>query len=517
MSSTKTRLFLLSIIIILVAVGSYEDGVGAYPNPNHSPATPYMLKDIEPSGDSNPRLFTALGHQVYFNASTEENGGYELWITNGTFAGTHLVRDIDPLPGGSTGPEDKTAFQNMLYFSANDNTHGYEVWKSDGTEKGTTMLKDICTYEYVPGLTASSEPFGFVEMQGELYFVAYDCTVSPFVLGLWKTDGTEIGTQRISNVPAGSAPVLVGDNMLYYTADAKLWKSDGTEEGTVAVRNTSYAETLTAVGNILFFVDRDASAGTELWKSNGTEEGTVRVADIMPGTDSSYPAQLTMMNDILYFRADDGTHGYELWRSDGTESGTFMVKDIYPDAGSGIPYPILPGGGFDWPIMNDEFYIYGFDPEHGNELWKSDGTETGTVLVKDIYPGTESSTPLWLTTNGTTLYFTANDGIHGMELWQSDGSEAGTLFVDDIYPGNNSTGPSYLSVQNGWLLFRANDGVHGEELWILPLTPSYHETQFLPLIMQPQAGKIGNGRYHEADGRCPASVPMLHSLTLWKK
>lgn len=43
------------------------------------------------------------------------------------------------------------------------------------------------------------------------------------------------------------------------------------------------------------------------------------------------------MDGVLYFGADGGTHGREFWRSDGTQSGTYMVKDIWPGLADGSP------------------------------------------------------------------------------------------------------------------------------------------------------------------------------------
>jgi ELWxxDGT repeat protein len=71
----------------------------------------------------------------------------------------------------------------------------------------------------------------------------------------------------------------------------------------------------------------------------------------------------------------------------------------------------------------------------GSELWKSDGTEGGTVIVKDINPGTGSSAPFWFEGIGNTLLFGAIDGIHGQELWATDGTDSGTVMVKDINPG----------------------------------------------------------------------------------
>ena len=63
------------------------------------------------------------------------------------------------------------------------------------------------------------------------------------------------------------------------------------------------------------------------------------VKDINSGSGYSYANDLTAVGNTLYFRAYDGTNGFELWKSDGTASGTVMVKDIYSGSGSGTPDP----------------------------------------------------------------------------------------------------------------------------------------------------------------------------------
>ena len=75
----------------------------------------------------------------------------------------------------------------------------------------------------------------------------------------------------------------------------------------------------------------------------------------------------------------------------------------------------------------------------GQELWKSDGTAAGTTLVKNIRPGSgTSSSPRELTNVNGTLFFVADDGVTGQELWKSDGTAAGTVLVRDIHPGSGS-------------------------------------------------------------------------------
>ena len=94
------------------------------------------------------------------------------------------------------------------------------------------------------------------------------------------------------------------------------------------------------------------------------------------------------------------------------------------------------------------------DGTNGVELWKSDGTESGTVMVKNIV-GSGSSSPNFLTAVGNTLYFEASDGTNGVELWKSDGTASGTVMVKDINSGSNSGNPSYLTAVGNTLYFRA--------------------------------------------------------------
>jgi len=84
--------------------------------------------------------------------------------------------------------------------------------------------------------------------------------------------------------------------------------------------------------------------------------------------------------------------------------------------------------------------------------------------VKDIWPGSSSSSPHYLTDVNGTLFFRAQDDTNGSELWKSDGTQAGTTLVKDIYPGSSWSSPHYLTDVNGTLFFSAQDP-EGEELW----------------------------------------------------
>jgi len=94
------------------------------------------------------------------------------------------------------------------------------------------------------------------------------------------------------------------------------------------------------------------------------------------------------------------------------------------------------------------------DGTNGNELWKSDGTALGTVLVKDINAESSGSNPSILTNVNGTLYFRSNDGTNGTELWKSDGTAVGTVLVKDLTGDSGSSNPMSLTVV-GSLLYVA--------------------------------------------------------------
>ena len=153
------------------------------------------------------------------------------------------------------------------------------------------------------------------------------------------------------------------------------------------------------------------------------------VKDINPllgGPGDGNPAYLAAVGSQVFFRGCD-LHGCELWKSDGTAAGTVLVKDIYPGATGSDPCNLTN--------VNGTLFFPANDGTNGDELWKSDGTAAGTVLVKDINPGASGSDPDCLTNVNGTLFFQADDGANGAELWKSDGTAAGTVLVKDINPG----------------------------------------------------------------------------------
>ncbi|MCA1683567.1 MAG: hypothetical protein LC708_00315, partial [Actinobacteria bacterium] len=440
---------------------------------------PVLLKDVNPgSASSSPSRFTVAGTNLLFTA-TDATHGQEWQKTDGTTAGTTLVKDIRTGSGDAGISSTVGALGGRLFFGADDGTYttGNEPWSTDGTAAGTVLLKDI-----FPGGGGGAPPGNFVAAGGTLFFTAQDGANGA---ELWKTDGTAAGTVMVRDINPGangSSPqrlTAVGNNVFFAAYGSatgwELWKSDGTAAGTVLVRDINPGllepniSNMVVVGTTAYFSATNGTSalgnGQELWKSDGTTAGTVLVKDIRPGTTGSSPVSLAVVGSTVYFQANDGSSGTELWKSDGTAAGTLLVKDILPGVGGSLPSDLTAFG--DILLLRGT----GPDPAGGAELWKSDGTSAGTVLVKDISAGSASGSPTGFAVVGTTAFFSATDGstgaAHGTELWSTDGTSAGTVLVQDINPGTASSSPSSLTPALGTLFFAAADGVTGVEPWKL--------------------------------------------------
>jgi len=453
----------------------------------------YLVKDINasPSPDpySNPEELVALGGRLFFAASTLQNGE-ELWISDGSEAGTRMVKDIRP-GGLGSNPAELTPVGDTVFFVADDGVHGRHLWMSDGTGPGTVMFSDITLFRV---------PNSLVEHAGELYCAASTDIVPHDYRILWRTDGTVEGTSFIDPEPPVTSPGLgvtditsAGDKLFFVTGNDSsrpdwLFVTEGTAGSTSALIETGTISYLTSVDDrvfftvfdtvawtrylyvsngissgtrrvpsdstafanltdsegTLFFTASNAEAGTELWKVNAPATATLMVKDIRPGSSSSYPGALADVGGTLFFEADDGVHGSALWKSDGTEAGTLMVSDS-PDTPSNITD--VNGTAF--------FTLSGWD---GHELWKRDGTEAGTVFLTDTCP-IPRTWELWYLTNvNGTLFFNGFDGAHGRELWKSDGTGTGTVMVKDIWPSTQSSSPEEMLAIDGALFLRAWSG-----------------------------------------------------------
>lgn len=369
---------------------------------NGTTAGTQFLKNINPGSNSSyPSLFTTLGTITFFRANDGINGS-ELWKTDGTAVGTILVKDINPGSGGSV--DNFKVLGNFLYFQADDGVNGYELWRSDGTTAGTTMVMNI-------NPTGSSYPYFLAESGGFLYFGADDGING---VELWKTDGTtttritDISTGSGSSYPDGTGNLVLG-GFMYFTADdgttTQVWKTDGITTTSLGIE--AYNSDFEVLANKIYFAAVDAVNGEELWYSDGTT--TALLKDIETGIDESYPNNFTKAGNAVYFIAYNNLTGEELWKTDGTAAGTILVKDIANGSSDSNIDDIM--------AFNGRIYFSADDDINGQELWQSDGTTSGTVMF-DINAGESSSYPRNFTAMNGSLYFGAYTSLNGKELWK---------------------------------------------------------------------------------------------------
>jgi ELWxxDGT repeat protein len=159
--------------------------------------------------------------------------------------------------------------------------------------------------------------------------------------------------------------------------------------------------------------------------------------DIAPGAASAGAGSVLALPGGSYFLT---THeGLTLWKTDGTETGTVIITNALP-ARVGAHYGL-------GTVVNNRLYFTAGD----QELWVTDGTETGTAFVKQFESGAHTQS---IGDDGTTLYLSVVSSDTQQELWKTDGTEAGTTIVKDINPEGSSS-PRNLVAVGGKTLFVA--------------------------------------------------------------
>jgi len=454
---------------------------------------------------------TVLDGAAFFGV--DDGTGVQLWRSDGTARGTGRFTDLPETPGFQVQVPNLALLGGDLFFAASDPSvpASLQLWKSNGSPGGTEEVALIARTE------ASSTPINLTPLGGQLLFSAYDgrnrqlwqsagtaASTSPltssaitsfddltqgpqhlvtangnlfFWLGgvfgpfqLWRSDGTAAGTILLQSfadfVNTLLTPSAALGGRLFFSmttvptppGQTSLWTSDGTPSGTAKVLDfpaaTTPLESLTAAAGQLFFSVAGAYPQSLVYRSDGTPAGTV---PLMSGQfDVSVPMRFTAVGNTVYFivARDPGAVDCELWKTDGTAAGTMLVTGlgVYPQ-----PSDLLAFGG--------QLYYFANVPNQ-RVLFRSDGTSAGTGPVSAFASEPPDIAPQhWLTALGSRLYFTASDGEHGRELWTSDGTTAGTTMLLDILPGPLASDPRWLTAAGGRLWFAADDGVHGFELW----------------------------------------------------
>ncbi len=397
--------------------------------------------------------------------------GSELWVSDG-----NSLTEFYDIWSGS-----QSSFPNMfeingehVYFTADDELLGNELWRYSNLS-GVDFVHDVLEGP------VSSRPTRLKSFKGDLFFF----TMANDDLRLLKTDGQilEIVSSFDKN-PNGDAflpiSMISSKDFLYFllaydTPPYQLWVSDGTSNGT---RRISMP-----INDNVFINYADLGEKQIFHLSNGIYsliyDGTdflwefLALAPTMDSNQHLRQSANAIFNNEVYFKGFSIEHGNELWKTDGTKNRTFRVTDIN----------IGPSNSIDKAFVSatkDALYFVADDGIHGRELWKSDGTSTGTMLVKDINPGAQGSQISELISIEDLVYFNAYHPASGMELWTSDGTESKTSMVADINPGTASSNPFEITANSTHIYFVADNQESGRQIWSVEhnQTITYNKTLF---------------------------------------
>ena len=438
-----------------------------------------------------------------------------VYRTDGTAAGTVQIF-------GSLGTEEPQPNEDWIAFLGNDAiislrhaNLGYQLYRSNGTAAGTQLLKDFSSQS--PGLSADLDHAA--EWNGKLYF---NGQVSLNKRKLFVTDGTPAGTVPVAQgatVPSEPRDMLVFAGALFFTAETtttgrELFRYDGANltqiTGFGIGAYFGAGSELTAVGGQLFFVDGDAS-NSQLVVSDGTGLGTQQVSNVLAGNFQHPIQNLTAMgNGRLLFSGISSTGNAALWTVDPATLNATMIAELDGFSGTQASYPSAPirvgkhayiaaesaqGRGL-WRIQADLSFAevvpgaqldLQLDPTYyelaagavlfmmgaaaglGAEPYVYEGLTDSVLLLGDLSPGAPGTVVYAQQLFHGELYFVAETiqmgGVSEVALWKTDGTAAGTVKVHDAAPSK------VLELLGDRLAFMNTDAVNGTELWSTDGTP----------------------------------------------
>jgi len=404
-------------------------------------AQSFTKYDLNPdSASSAPSNFLVAGNKMFF--TTFDYYTSALWITDGNPNGMRKLKQMK-LKYFSPAFDNLVALNGKAYFLVKDSSGSNynQLWVSDGTDTGTYMIKEINSNSISGGIL-----YTMIAYNGRLLFFARDNS-GPAV---WASDGTDAGTGIIYTDPKytwkSTGGFCLFQGKAYFWGEDKngigsLWYTDGTKAGTKSLQIPGASKF--AMGNYsfcatrdkLFFPQADSLHGDELWVSDGTVSGTHIVKDIAPGIAGGTPLlQSSTLNNKAFFCASDSNGNRKAYSTDGSDTGTHLFWPKYMSN----PQP--------WSAIFKEYFY--FNSTYIDSTLVTDGTEAGTKPLTD---SNGKSVPQgFFATYNNALYIIqySGPGFSG-SVYKTDGTEKGTYLIKQGTPGG------YMSTQrNAYIVFK---------------------------------------------------------------
>jgi trimeric autotransporter adhesin len=407
------------------------------------------------SGGSEGVEFFEFGNYLYFNAPVQSwlSTDYELWRTDGTKAGTSLVKDIN-LGTESSNPKNFQILNNTTFvFSAYTASSGTEIWKSDGTSSGTVLLHDI-----ISGAN-SSAPDRITKVGNDVFFMALSPNDGT---QLWRTDGVNLYRYDYATnfvFPSFGSyiyDILVYNNEMYLRMYDKILKVNSQSQYTIPVIIDQYYSNFSILNGKLIL---GANFYSQIWECNlvnSNYTSMIKDYSIIPRCVSSPASPFTKSGNKIFFSSATGSYAEELWVTDGTSTGTQLVKDINTSAICKSSSPTL------LTDVNGILFFLANDGINGTQLWKTDGTEMGTVMVKNIYYPSSSQFTNVVKLNNKAYFGVKENNSRYYRIWQSDATTTGTVLINTTFRSEN---PSIVDMKDKILLINKGSSGGSDSLW----------------------------------------------------
>jgi ELWxxDGT repeat protein len=506
-----------------------------------------LLLDLFP-GDASGAIFisdygdvisSVVFKNVFYFAGTDGVRGNELWRSDGSAAGTFLVRDViatrNNLPPRYSSIGSLTAGYQYVHFMANDGLHGNKLWRSDGTADGTQRNDVLPT----------SEEFALMIARGDVVYllgVKAGNTYGPYAI--WRTDGSAGGTRQLgAGFYAPPAMRLVGGRLVVAGSSSdsgptQVWRADAEDTTLEPVLELDgrlgYVDRPAgngAVGSYLYFQLVNAQDQSTWWRSDGTPTGTTQLGVGITGAlwDSG--------NEAYTVVTDDAVH-YAYLYTDGTPNG---AKRIYR-------WQIVDHSDFALfgpaQLWNRKLYtldhrtsprptLLSIDPQEvkvvtemtegtrtykqrdamlsvGDKLYIKEYVAVNEQNVLYLWRGIGNKVTRWF---GMSTFRSLDEGAEPQEMQEVQGVLYFTAAAHNPISGDlevalfrklpDASPPQLLTWAGSYrqplgisapsvpmvplgdrLFFVGYDPVHGRELWIAENSPSWPERLFLPSVQK---------------------------------
>ncbi|WP_090751773.1 T9SS type A sorting domain-containing protein [Nonlabens sp. Hel1_33_55] len=434
----------------------------------------FLLKDINTNGSSTFQSFVGLNNFVFFIAD-DNIYGQEIWRTDGTTDGTTLLLDINASGDGANSIYNDPINNNLLFLGYTPSTNGTEValWKTDGSAMGTSPITSNNS-----GIVSDSGVITAAQLNGQLYIFSEKGTDVQIWKTNGSSSGTELITFITSNNGSSGIfveeQIVATDSDIYFLYGnsrdtSNIWRTDGTISGTKKLTNQ------TGVDNILTDDIHASTNGTIIFanrftpnrefgfffKTDPNSDNITMLNAISSSQTTAVDNEYLELNGKTYLVANDETTGFELFSYDSTFGTVELVQDLnHSDSGIRFDENIIS-------TFKDGVLFQGFNgirSQSGSSLVFANSQPPNNLFLKgngDKFDRILKSSPN--ISNDSKYFFAAETRNKGVEPWITDGTQSGTFLLKDINPngdgmvsGNFDFGRKNAFVANNKFFFNGN-------------------------------------------------------------